>query len=150
MMLSPHMGMSYFCPYPGATPLIESDYRADPTDRTLLGHSWAGQFALYMLFQQPHLFQRYVVASAYIDLDAEQKYAAHHDSLPVRLHLVQDIVGGTADPNNEDHSRFTSFVSSMESQQYTGLRLTHQFVLNSTHCAMMAPAFQTGLVAVFA
>jgi Putative esterase len=32
-------------------PLIESDYRADPADRTLLGHSMGANFALYTLFR---------------------------------------------------------------------------------------------------
>ncbi len=130
-------------------PMIESEYRADSAGRILLGHSWAGEFALYMLFKQPHLFQHYVVASAYLNLDNEQNYAQHHDNLPIRLHLVQDVVGDIPDPNNEDHSRFTSFVTTLESRRYTGLRLTHQFIPNSTHCAMVAPAFQAGLVAVF-
>ena len=33
------------------TPLIESEYRADPGDRTLLGHSWGATFALYTALQ---------------------------------------------------------------------------------------------------
>ncbi len=126
-------------------PLIESQYRVDPRDRTLLGHSWGGSFALYTLFRQAHLFQRYVVAIDSIDFDDEQSYAEHHDSLPVRLHLVTE---GTR-PSEEDIPRFKSSVERLEGRRYAGFRLTHQIVANCTHCAVVPPAFQAGLVAVF-
>ena len=42
----------------GLIPLIESEYRADPGDRTLLGHSWGATFALYTLFKDPRVFHR--------------------------------------------------------------------------------------------
>ena len=132
--------------YQELVPLIESEYRADPADRTLVGHSWGGDFALYPLFQQPQLFQRYVVASAGVDYDvglAEQKYAEQHDSLPIRLHLVME------DMSEEDISRLKSSVTLLESRRYADFTLTHQIIANCTHCAMVAPAFQAGLVAVF-
>jgi predicted alpha/beta superfamily hydrolase len=125
-------------------PLIESDYQADPADRTLLGHSWGADFTLYTLFQQPRLFQRYVAASPEPNLDDEQDYAVHHDSLPVRLHLVVE------DMKDQDIANLESFISRLESRRYSGLTLTHQVIANSTHCAVVPPAFQAGLVAVFA
>ena len=124
-------------------PLIESEYRADPADRTLMGHSSGGYFSLYTLFQQPHLFQRYVVATATFNVDEEQNYADHHDSLPVRLHLVTEGMW------EADRDRHNAFVTLLESRRYADLRLTHQIIANCTHCAVVPPAFQTGLVAVF-
>ena len=52
--------------------MIETDYRADPADRTLLGHSLGANFALYTLFRQPDTFQRCVVASFDPLLDHEE------------------------------------------------------------------------------
>ncbi len=124
-------------------PLIESEYRADPADRTLLGHSMGGEFALYTLFQQPHLFQRYVVADAAVDDAAEQHYAEHNDSLPVRLHLVN------TDASDEHVAKVKSYVTTLESRGYTSFTVTQHVIANSTHCAMVPPAFQAGLVAVF-
>jgi predicted alpha/beta superfamily hydrolase len=124
-------------------PLIEVDYRADPADRTLLGHSWGADFALYSLFQNPHLFRRYVVASPEPNLEDENYYAAHHDSLPVRMHLIAE------DMKDEDVQRLESFVDRLESRHYSGLALTHQVIPQTTHCAMVPPAFQAGLVSVF-
>lgn len=126
-------------------PLIESEYRVDRADRTLLGHSMGGSFALYALFHQPNLFQRYVVVSPGLTFDYEQKYAEQHDNLPVRMHLAS----GELDLNEEELSSFNSFIQTLESRQYTGFRLTHHIIPNCTHCAVVAPAFQEGLVAVF-
>jgi len=126
-------------------PLIDSEYRTDPANRTVLGHSWGGDFALYTLFQHPQLFQRYVVASGAIDADngvVEENYAAQHDHLPVRLHLVCEDSGG-------DTARVTSSVTLLERRGYADLRLTHGLIARCTHCAVVAPAFQAGLVAVF-
>lgn len=125
-------------------PLIEAEYRADKADRTLMGHSWGGLFALYTLFHQPYLFQRYVVSSPDLTFDYEQKYAEQNDSLPVRMNLSF----GERELNEEELSRFNSFISVLESRQYIRFTLTHQIIANCTHCAVVAPAFQAGLVTV--
>ncbi|MFN3334903.1 MAG: alpha/beta hydrolase [Caldilinea sp.] len=126
-------------------PLIESEYRVDKTDRTLMGHSWGGLFALYSLFHLPGLFQRYVVVSPDLTFDYEQKYAEQHDSLPVRVYLAT----GESELDENRLSSFNAFMRTLESRRYTGFRLTHQIIPNCTHCAVVAPAFQAGLVAVF-
>ena len=42
------------------TPFIESNYRAEPTDRAIFGYSDGGLFVLYALFSQPGTFRRYI------------------------------------------------------------------------------------------
>jgi hypothetical protein len=44
-------------------PMIERRFRADPDDRTIIGHSYGGLFATYVLLTQPALFKRYIVVS---------------------------------------------------------------------------------------
>ncbi|NUQ37432.1 MAG: alpha/beta hydrolase [Caldilineales bacterium] len=133
-------------------PLIEANYRADTAGRTLLGHSWGGLFALYALFQQPDLFQRYVAISPDLPhgqgaiLDDEQRFAARHDSLAVRLYLAY----GEPELNDYEWPFLERFLSALESRRYAGFQLTYQTFPNCTHCAVVAPAFQAGLVAVFA
>jgi predicted alpha/beta superfamily hydrolase len=111
----------------------------------LLGHSSAAYFALYVLFQQPQVFQRYVVASVYLGegQDLITISPKQHDTLPVRLHLVNEVA------NEEDIAHFRAYIELLESQHYSGFRLTHQVMTNYTHCAVVPPAFQAGLVAVF-
>jgi predicted alpha/beta superfamily hydrolase len=47
---------------------IDSNYRTTK-DRTLMGHSAGGLFGVYTLFNEPDLFNRYIVASPELDLD---------------------------------------------------------------------------------
>lgn len=44
-------------------PLLHRTYRVDPTQRTLVGHSFSGLFGLFTLLQRPELFTRYLLAS---------------------------------------------------------------------------------------
>ena len=61
-------------------PFIERHYRADRADRTLLGSSLGGRFALHALFADPHQFGRFVVVSPALFWD-EEELAAHEDQL---------------------------------------------------------------------
>ncbi|MDZ4741633.1 MAG: alpha/beta hydrolase-fold protein [Alphaproteobacteria bacterium] len=45
------------------TPYIERRYRASPSDRTIIGHSYGGLFATYVLLTEPELFRRYIAVS---------------------------------------------------------------------------------------
>ncbi len=132
-------------------PLIEAEYRADSNDRTLIGHSWGGLFALYALFHHPHLFRRQVVISPDLQysqgviFDHEQTYAKQHNNLPVRLYLAY----GESEVNAYTRPTVQRFLSILDSRQYAGLTLTYRLIAKCTHCAVVAPAFQAGLVAVF-
>ena len=44
-------------------PYVEENYRADPSDRAIAGHSYGGLFPSYVLFKQPEIFRRYVLSS---------------------------------------------------------------------------------------
>lgn len=146
-------GAHHFLPFiqQELVPWIEAEYRIDATDRTLMGFSWGGEFALYVLFQQPQLFHRYVVGSPDLPhgngfiLDAEQKYAEQHTALPVCLYLAY----GEAEINDYERPFLERFLNALESRSYAGFTLTYDVIPKYTHCAVVAPAFLAGLVAVF-
>jgi predicted alpha/beta superfamily hydrolase len=123
-------------------PLIETDYRADPADRTLLGHSMGANFALYTLFHHPDLFQRCVAASFDPALDPEQAFAENNDNFPVRLHLIWEGI------SQQDLAGPRALVDQLAARRYGGLRMTHETIVG-THCAMVPLAYQSGLVHVF-
>lgn len=133
------------------TPLLESEYRVDARDRTLLGHSWGGLFALYALFQQSQLFQRYVVVSPDLPfgngmlLDDEKQFANTHSNLAVRLYVAY----GDAELNDYELPFLEPFMRNLSGRNYADLKLTEETISNCTHCAVVAPAFQAGLRTVF-
>lgn len=72
-------------------PQVEARHPADPSDRTLLGHSFGGLFAAFTLFRRPAAFRRYLVISPSLWWDDrvilrhEQAWAENHDDLPARV-----------------------------------------------------------------
>jgi len=44
-------------------PFVDKTYRVDPNDRTIVGLSFSGLFATFLLFEKPSLFSRYVITS---------------------------------------------------------------------------------------
>jgi predicted alpha/beta superfamily hydrolase len=44
-------------------PLIDRRFRTRPNDRTIIGHSYGGLFATYVLLTEPALFKRYIIVS---------------------------------------------------------------------------------------
>ena len=75
------------------TPFVNANYRADPEDSALLGHSFGGLFALYALFHQPDTFKRYIIGSASTKWDNdvifgyETDYAANNTDLPAKVFM---------------------------------------------------------------
>lgn len=74
-------------------PFIEERFRADPTRRILLGHSYGGLLGAQVLFSDPELFSGYVLGSPSLwhGRDAifatETAYAETHRDLPARVFM---------------------------------------------------------------
>ncbi|KAK6020173.1 putative esterase, partial [Ostertagia ostertagi] len=75
-------------------PFVETNYRADPDNRTLMGCSLGGLFTLYTLFTQPEMFNGYAAASPAVGWDKEVLYkyeaafAAKKINKPVRVYMT--------------------------------------------------------------
>jgi predicted alpha/beta superfamily hydrolase len=72
-------------------PFVETTYRVDPTFRALTGNSFGGLFGLFVMFQQPGLFQAIVASSPAIwwrneyILSLAENYGASGAALNCRL-----------------------------------------------------------------
>jgi hypothetical protein len=107
--------------------------------RQSAGERWSTD---HPAFTDPHIFHRYVIASSGPNFADEANYAREHDRLPVRLHFVME-------ESDSEVATLERFLDTLASRAYAGLKVSNQ-VLNCTHCAIEPPAFQAGLVAVFA
>lgn len=74
-------------------PLVEQDYRGDSAHRILSGSSFGGLFALYVLFENPDLFESYISMSPAVGWDngyifkREREFRKTHPRLDHRLWL---------------------------------------------------------------
>lgn len=84
-----------------AMPLVEKTYRIDPHRRSLAGQSFGGLFGIWVMFNEPELFQNYILTSASLwynkraMFDAEAAYAAKHSDLKANLYMA---IGSTEYP----------------------------------------------------
>lgn len=123
-------------------PEIEANYSTDPSDRTIFGHSYAGEACLYAMFHKPGLFQRYIVGSPTGPLQMyENEYAESHDDLPVSLYL---FIGSL-----ERHVVVSNLYDRLATRQYSGLKMEMDILEGDTHFTVVPGATFKGLISVF-
>ena len=130
-------------------PHIDSLYRTDPDDRTLVGHSYGGLFASYVLMTAPKSFERYIVVSPSLWYDdrlpmrLEADYAKGHRDLSAKVFFA---VG-----DQEVNSRrsmvddLNAFVAQLETRTYPSLRMRLRVYDDHTHNSIFPVAFTDGL-----
>jgi predicted alpha/beta superfamily hydrolase len=129
-------------------PFIESNYKADGKNRTLMGSSGGGVFTLYTLFTQPDMFTGYAAASPYIPWDNdvlykyEQEFAKKRLPNPVRVYMTVGDVELT-------RPAFEKFTDTMVARKYPSVRLQSKILENTGHGGTKNETYARGLQYVF-
>ena len=129
-------------------PFVESNYRADPSRRVLLGSSLGGLFTLYAMFSEPKLFSGYVAASPAVtygdrfSFKQEADYAARHKDLPARLFISVGEIEDLAQPVKD-------FMRGVSGRGYGGLKIESRVIQGERHAGNKPEAFNRGLRFVF-
>ena len=129
-------------------PFIESNYRADPSQRVLMGSSFGGTFTLYALFSDPTLFHGYIAGSPVVvygkrfAFQQEAEYADNHTDLPVRLFISVGSVEDLAYPVQE-------FMQVLRERNYQGLVLETLTVEGEGHASNKPESYNRGLRFIF-
>ncbi len=112
-------------------PVINADYRTNPADVGIIGHSYGGEFVLYALFQAPDLFTRYLAGSPDFAVVTrhERAYAEAHSALPAQV----VISVGSRDEPSSSQAALEAFVSTLNSRGYEGLDLVTLVFDGATH-----------------
>lgn len=138
--------------------LVEKRYRVDQNDKTLLGDSTGGHFAIYSLFTEPRSFHRYVVGSPTLGygekalFKLESAYAEKHQELPARLFLGIGDQEELAPFSALGHrgvivtvSDFYRFAAILQERGYDGLQFTKRVFAGFDHTDVPGPIFAAGL-----
>jgi uncharacterized protein len=130
-------------------PFIEKEYRADPSKRILVGHSYGGLFALFGLFETPDLFNTLIIGSptlSYgnrITFRQEETFAKEHRKLPARVYLFAgELEESLNDQTLTDTLRLAAI---LQGRNYEGFSLVKHVFPDQNHCEVAAPGFQAGL-----
>lgn len=114
-------------------PFIDANYRTIPSDRCLQGYSSGGFFVLYVLFQQPDAFQRYISGSAILNatydywIQHDAQLAARDASNPIQLYL------SVGELEEDDIPNFQKFVAFLEQGNYPGLTVSSEIYAGEGH-----------------
>lgn len=129
-------------------PFMESNYRADPAKRAIMGCSLGGLVTLYALFTQPDMFTGYAAASPAIGWDKgvmyqfEKKYFESHSSLPARVYMtIGDVERGAPG--------FEKFARLMKERKYGSLQLHPKVLENTGHSGTKSETYSRGLQYIF-
>jgi predicted alpha/beta superfamily hydrolase len=131
-------------------PMVEKDYRADPSRRILVGHSYGGLFALFALFEAPGLFDTLIIGSPTLSygnrftFQREEAFAQEHTELSAKvfLYVGDEEIVEINDTTLTDTLRLAAI---LQSRNYEGFSLVRQVFLDQNHCEVAAPGFQAGL-----
>src|SRR4249920_595847 len=129
-------------------PFIETNYKADGNNRTLMGCSLGGLFTLYTLFTQPELFTGYAAASPAVGWDREvlykyeKEFAERRSAKPLRVYMtVGDVERG--------RPTFEKFSAQMASRNYAAVALKSKVLENTGHSGTKTETFSRGMQYVF-
>ena len=129
-------------------PLVEHEYRADPTYRVLAGSSLGGLFALYTFFTKPGLFQAYVAPSPAVMFandwlfgaeEAFAKSAAAHD-----VH-ARVFVSGADQENPSFFAAIQRFDAQVRGHAYPALHYQYRTVDGEHHAGTKGESYSRGL-----
>ena len=135
-------------------PLINKIYNVNKYNQTLVGHSFAGLFGLYVLFNHSDSFNRYVIASPSIWWDdsvifkLEEKYADTHTDLAKKVFLsVGSKEFESGSQGMIDNTR--KMAEKLKHRNYPDLDLSFKIFEDETHLSVVGPSIQKGIEAVF-
>ena len=131
-------------------PYVERNFRVDPVDRTIIGHSYGGLFATYVLLTEPALFKRYIIVSPSlwyanrIALTMEEQAAASGPRPNARVFLSVGELEDSTMPND-----LTALFKKLKSRGNPNLDLTLRIFEGERHNSVFPGAVTRGLLTVF-
>jgi predicted alpha/beta superfamily hydrolase len=129
-------------------PFVETNYRAVPSQRVLMGGSFSALFTLYAMFTRPTFFNGYIASSPIVtygnrfSFKQEAEYASEHKDLPVRLFVG---VGGEKDVTKP----VEEFLNILEKRNYASLEMETRIIEGEGHASNKPETYNRGLRFVF-
>lgn len=135
-------------------PYVEASYPVTPAHRGLVGHSYGGLFASYVLLHRPDLFDRYLIVSPSYWYDTDYIFRLEAEPRPPLSRPTQayfSVGSWEEQPENghamvSDLERLTDLLSAREDPN---LELKADVEDDQTHASIFPIALSDGLRAMF-
>lgn len=129
-------------------PFIESSYKADNKNRTIMGCSLGGLITMYALFSQPDMFTGYAAASPAIGWNREiiyqyeKKYFESNVSWPAKLYMTM----GGVERNVPGFEKLSDYLNK---RNYSYLKIKSAVLENTGHSGTKSETYGRGLQYIF-
>ena len=110
---------------------IESNYRADPSNRTYFGFSLGGLFGTYALMTQPDTFKNYILGSPSLWRDIPLLFSLENAVLKSKAQEINLFIT-YGELEKELAAHVEEFVSKIKAKKYQGLSSIKQVVIKSS------------------
>lgn len=130
-------------------PFIDANYRTNPDDRTLWGHSLGGAFVLFTWFNKPGLFYRHIATSPALVLDGETLIDYKAGLPPKGSSTRAQLFVSVGSLDNEFGPHIKAFITAMENKDHAGPEFKTVLLEGFGHISAAQPGFIHGLRALF-
>lgn len=132
-------------------PYIENSYRTEPNNRTISGYSLSGLFAVYTLFTDHGLFNKYIIGSPHLAWDDYRIFTILEDAFDKMDDIVAKIFISVGSEEDEEKyfTPIDEMVTLIDEKGYESLRMETKVFDGGTHLICPPEALAYGLVSVF-
>jgi uncharacterized protein len=132
-------------------PLVEREYRADPSYRVLAGASLGGLFTLYSMYSRPGLFQAFVAATPAVGVGNDWLFGFEEDFAKTGRKLQARLfVSGGGNEAPGFLGAILRFNQRIASRKAPGLAYEFRIIDGERHAGMQLESYVRGLRFVFA
>jgi predicted alpha/beta superfamily hydrolase len=132
-------------------PYINNTYRAIPDDRILNGYSLGGLFAIYTLFTEPEMFNRYIIGSPHLSWDEYRIFTVQEEAFEkfddIKAKVFLSV--GSEEDDEKYFNPIDEMVTLIDEKGYESLKMETKVFDGGTHLICPPEALVYGLVSVF-
>ncbi len=132
-------------------PHINNTYRTVPDDKTLNGYSLGGLFAIYTLFTEPGLFNRYIIGSPHLSWDEYRIFTVQEEAFEKMDDIDAKVFISVGSEEDEEiyFQPIDEMVTLINEKGYESLKMETKVFDGGTHLICPPEALSYGLVSVF-
>lgn len=129
-------------------PFVDANFRTNPDDRALYGHSLSGVFTLYAMQRQASVFKRYIATSPAF-VAAGETILTYENGLADTDFQNRKLYVAVSDAEPEFKPYVDIFAKAVRENDYPGLDFSYEIIEGIEHTPASTLAFIKGLRSVF-
>jgi predicted alpha/beta superfamily hydrolase len=136
-------------------PFIDERYPTIPEDRGYWGDSLGGLFGLYVLFNQPDTFNRYIIGSPSVwwgkraIVEDAKAFVAANERLDAKVYMAVGALEEIDAPKFKMVTNMFQVADLLRSADLVGLELTTHLFPNETHTSVIGMNYSRGIQEVY-